>query len=126
MLTASSNGLASGNTVAEAAAHALYEVMERDALAGLLTRHRVTGVVHAAGVLDDGGVAALTPDRLDAVLAAKADGAWWLHELTAGHDLAAFVLFSSLAGLLGGVVNAGPLEQGGYRVSAILPYTEPL
>ncbi|MFF6816317.1 KR domain-containing protein, partial [Streptomyces sp. NPDC012403] len=41
-------------------------------------------------------------DRLERVLRAKVDGAVHLHELTADHDLTAFVLFSSVAGLLGG------------------------
>ncbi|MEK8104550.1 beta-ketoacyl reductase [Micromonospora sp. M12] len=55
-------------------------------------------------MLDDGFIADLTPQRFDAVDAPKAAGARHLHELTAGHDLDAFVLFSSFAGLVG---NAG-------------------
>ena len=43
----------------------------------------------------------LTPERVDAVLRAKVDGAWNLHELTADHDLSAFVMFSSMAGIVG-------------------------
>ncbi|PWV75058.1 acyl transferase domain-containing protein [Nocardia neocaledoniensis] len=62
----------------------------------------LTGVIHAAGVLDDGVVAALTAARVDAVLASKADAAWYLHEATAELDLSAFVVFSSLSGTIGG------------------------
>jgi acyl carrier protein len=71
------------------------------ALAGVPSRYPLRGVFHAAGVLDDGLIASLTPDRLDTVLRAKVDGAWNLHELTRELELSAFVVFSSMAGIVG-------------------------
>ncbi|MEK0787189.1 MDR/SDR family oxidoreductase, partial [Mycobacterium ulcerans] len=65
------------------------------------TEHPLTAVIHAAGVLDDAVTSQLTAQQLDTVLAAKADSAWHLHQLTANTELAAFVLFSSAAGVLG-------------------------
>ncbi|WP_199515259.1 type I polyketide synthase [Nucisporomicrobium flavum] len=66
----------------------------------------LTGVVHAAGVVRDSTVGLLTPARVDAVLRPKVDAALHLHELTAGRDLSAFVLFTSVIGVLGGAGQA--------------------
>ncbi|OLM14049.1 Malonyl CoA-acyl carrier protein transacylase [Pseudonocardia sp. Ae505_Ps2] len=71
-----------------------------------LVGDRLVGVVHAAGVVSDGVLAALDAQRWDRVVRTKADAAWHLHELTAGRDLAAFVLFSSAASTFGGAGQA--------------------
>ncbi|WP_344331622.1 SDR family NAD(P)-dependent oxidoreductase, partial [Kitasatospora putterlickiae] len=70
------------------------------------TEHPLTAVIHTTGALDDATVASLTPDQLRAVLTTKADSAVHLHRLTAGHDLGAFVLYSSAAGLIGSAGQA--------------------
>jgi polyketide synthase 12 len=70
-------------------------------LAAIPAAHPLSGVIHAAGVIDDAVIASLTPERLDAVLRAKVDAAWNLHELTQHLDVSAFVMFSSMAGTVG-------------------------
>ncbi|WP_371409291.1 SDR family NAD(P)-dependent oxidoreductase [Micromonospora zamorensis] len=86
------------------------DTADPDQLAALLdavpTQHPLTAVVHAAGVVDDATVAALTPAQLDTALRPKLDAAWHLHQQTQHAGLAAFVLFSSVSGVLGGAGQA--------------------
>ncbi|MEV7174934.1 type I polyketide synthase [Streptomyces sp. NPDC093224] len=103
-LTAELEGLGASVTVAAA------DVADRESVAALLANvpadRPLTAVVHTAGVVDDGLIGTLTPQRLDRVLRPKLDAAWHLHELTAGLDLSAFVLFSSAAGMVDGAGQA--------------------
>ncbi|MEV7582805.1 SDR family NAD(P)-dependent oxidoreductase [Streptomyces erythrochromogenes] len=88
------------------------DAADRDALARALAELagdgvRVGGVVHAAGVLDDGLVTSLTAGSLERTLRPKVDAALNLHELTEPLGLDAFVAFSSLAGTLSAPGQAG-------------------
>ncbi|MGW5348880.1 beta-ketoacyl reductase, partial [Streptomyces sp. NPDC004050] len=86
------------------------DAADRDALRSLLAAEAetLTAVVHTAGVLDDGVLDALTPERFETVLRAKVDSARNLHDLTVelGIELSAFVLFSSMSGMTGAAGQA--------------------
>lgn len=75
-------------------------------LADIVSQARATmpplrGVIHAAGVLDDGILPQLNWDRFEQVMAPKIHGTWNLHQLTLGDPLDFFILFSSAAALIG-------------------------
>jgi acyl transferase domain-containing protein/NADPH-dependent curcumin reductase CurA len=99
------------------------DVTDRESLAQLLSgvpaEHPVTGVVHTAGILDDGVIGSLTPQQVHLALAPKADAAWHLHELTAGMDLSMFVVFSSMAGIIGGA-GQGNYAAGNAFLDALI------
>ncbi len=81
-----------------------HEVM--DLVGSVPPEFPLSAVLHCAGVLDDATVGSLTPDRVDAVLRPKVDGAWHLHEATQDAELSAFVLFSSAASAFGAAGQA--------------------
>ncbi|MEK8173346.1 SDR family NAD(P)-dependent oxidoreductase [Streptomyces sp. M19] len=106
------------------------DVSDREQLASALgsVERPVTAVVHAAGVLDDGVVEALSVEQVERVMRPKVDAAWHLHELTADADLSAFVLFSSVSALIGSpgqgnyaAANATLDALAGLRRAAGLP-----
>ncbi|MCG8914996.1 SDR family NAD(P)-dependent oxidoreductase, partial [Actinokineospora sp. PR83] len=70
-------------------------------LDGIPAEHPLSAVVHTAGVLDDGVLDSLTPERFQGVFRAKVASALLLDDLTRGLDLGAFVLFSSASGAVG-------------------------
>src|SRR5207253_3677711 len=82
------------------------DVAEYDELGKVLAEARASmpglrGVIHAAGILDDGVLLEQTPEQFEKVFAPKVRGAWNLHLLTETVPLDFFVLFSSAASLLG-------------------------
>ncbi|MFE9664896.1 SDR family NAD(P)-dependent oxidoreductase, partial [Streptomyces sp. NPDC005955] len=86
------------------------DVADRGSLDALLAEipaaHPLTAVVHCAGVVADAALRSQTPERLEAVMRPKVDAVVNLHELTVGVALDAFLVCSSVAGVLGGAGQA--------------------
>ncbi|MEV0006430.1 type I polyketide synthase, partial [Micromonospora sp. NPDC050980] len=83
------------------------DVTDRDALAAVIDGiDNLAGVVHCAGVLDDGVFTSLTAERVAGVLAPKVDAVVHLHELTRDMDLAMFTVFSSISAVFGSAGQA--------------------
>ena len=72
------------------------------------------GIIHSVGVLDDGALLHQSWSRFAKVLAPKIQGAWHLHELTLEVQLDFFVLFSSVASLLGNRGQANHAAANGF------------
>ncbi|MFD7845657.1 SDR family NAD(P)-dependent oxidoreductase [Nocardia sp. NPDC059764] len=81
------------------------DMSDRDAVralvAGIDPAHPLRAVVHVAGVVDDAVFSAQTPGHVERALLPKVDAAWNLHEATRELPLDAFVMYSSVAGVLG-------------------------
>ncbi len=94
------------------------DVSDREQLRVLLdavpAEYPLGAVVHTAGLLDDGVIHALGSERIDRVLAPKADGALHLHELTERMNLSAFILFSSVAATFGSPGQANYAAANAY------------
>ncbi|WP_217146039.1 type I polyketide synthase, partial [Streptomyces sp. AC627_RSS907] len=97
---------AAGARVAAVRCDAADRTAMAEVIAGIPADRPLTGVVHAAGVLDDAPVTSLTPEQVDRVLRPKADAALLLDELTRGLRLSAFVLFSSASATFGAAGQA--------------------
>jgi NAD(P)-dependent dehydrogenase (short-subunit alcohol dehydrogenase family)/acyl carrier protein len=85
------------------------DVTQAGEVARLLARPELAGlrgIIHAAGVLDDGALLQLTPERMTSVLAPKVGGSWHLNRLTRGLALDFFVVCSSAAAVLGSAGQA--------------------
>lgn len=88
------------------------------------------GVIHAAGVLDDGVLTQLTWNRFESIFRPKVYGAWNLHQLSRDMDLDFFFMFSSIASVLGSpgqanhaAANAFMDSLAHYRRAMSLPAT---
>ncbi|MEU8693464.1 SDR family NAD(P)-dependent oxidoreductase [Streptomyces sp. NPDC048665] len=93
------------------------DVSERRAVEDLLARvdgslPPLAGIVHAAGVLDDGLLTGLDEERFRAVAGPKSAAAWHLHRATVERELDFFVLYSSAAAVLGSA------SQGNYAAAS--------
>ncbi|MFE5793565.1 acyltransferase domain-containing protein [Streptomyces sp. NPDC056503] len=87
------------------------DLADRGSAEALLSGRGLAGVVHAAGVLDDGVVTSLSAERVVGVLRPKVDAGWHLHEFA---QAPVFVLFSSAAGVLGAPGQAGYAAGNAY------------
>ena len=105
------------------------DIADAAGLAALLAEldgkgRRLAGVIHAAGVLDDGLLAGQTADHVRGVLAPKVAGAINLHRLTQDRRLDFLVLFSSITGGIGGGVGQGSYAAANAFLDALAEYRQ--
>ena len=84
----------------------LADVTDPTAIDEMLARIDATlpplaGVIHSVGVLSDGALTNQTWEKFEEVLWPKMLGAWHLHRATEDRELDLFVLYSSVAGVMG-------------------------
>ncbi|WDD90201.1 SDR family NAD(P)-dependent oxidoreductase (plasmid) [Burkholderia sp. FERM BP-3421] len=91
----------------EAEVERLFSVLEND-------WPPLRGVLHIAGVLDDAPLGALDAMRYRRVFAPKVDGARWLHARTEGAALDFYVVYSSIASVLGAAGQGNYAAANGY------------
>jgi NAD(P)-dependent dehydrogenase (short-subunit alcohol dehydrogenase family)/aryl carrier-like protein len=109
------------------------DVSDRQAMAEVLDKCQsslppLKGIIHAAGVLDDGFLQSQTEEKFERVISPKLMGAWHLHQLTQEMPLDFFIMFSSVASLMGSpgqgnyaAANAGLDAIARYRQNRGLP-----
>ncbi len=104
------------------------DVTDYEALKNIISSSPIKGIIHAAGILDDGLLARQTWTKFEGVIAPKVTGAWNLHLLTKDIELDFLVLFSSVASMIGSpgqsnynVANTGLDAIARYRRSLNLP-----
>ncbi|MEO1669330.1 MAG: alpha/beta fold hydrolase [Cyanobacteria bacterium J06631_2] len=94
----------------------------------ITTQSNLRGIIHGAGILKDGLLQNQTWANFQQVISPKVAGAWNLHQATKDLELDFFILFSSVASLIGSpgqsnytVANAGLDAIARYRQSQNLP-----
>jgi 8-amino-7-oxononanoate synthase len=88
------------------------DISQQKAVETIIQNHpRLRGVIHAAGILDDGMSINLSKERFDRVLAPKMHGGWNLHHCTQKLPLDFFICFSSIVSLI------GSFGQGSYAAA---------
>lgn len=91
----------------------------RSLMADLAAMGPLRGIVHAAAVIEDALADNLDASHLRQVLAPKVDGAWHLHLFSRDLTLDFFVVYSSIANLLGNVGQAAYLAANGWMESLV-------